>query len=209
MRFVLLCTVAEEVQLREETQLLQQVQLLEEPLENGETPEKVQLLEEPLENRETPEKVQVLEEPLEKPETPLSEARLLEMIAIQEQELLAEISEPEPQLVLSSDEEDAVEEAVVCDGNCDTPQEWEIKIDEHFQRMETGSEPPRKRRRLRGKVCDPRTPIPFVPTKKLGHYASERGLSPMVFRLMLLCGLPMALINAFVFLEGAAPLGGK
>ena len=72
----------------------------------------------------------------------------------------------------------------------------EENVDQHFQNMNK-----HKRRRLLRKLAPPQTP-----QYKLKHHAAARGISSGALLRMLKCGLPLILINAFVFLQTVSPM---
>ncbi len=72
----------------------------------------------------------------------------------------------------------------------------EENVDQHFQNMNK-----HKRRRLSRKLAPPQTP-----QYKLKHHAAARGISSGALLRMLKCGLPLILINAFVFLQTVSPM---
>ena len=79
----------------------------------------------------------------------------------------------------------------------------EQKVKDYFELVGEAQRAP-KRRRLRSKatVVEP----PPAPSQKLKHAAASRGLCPGALKKMLLVGLPLVIINCFVFLEAMTPL---
>ena len=74
----------------------------------------------------------------------------------------------------------------------------EQQVHDHFGRMQQY-----KRRRVTTKTAPV---IPQQPAQRLHHAAASRGLHPVIFRRMVLCGLPLVLLNCFTFLQCCKPI---
>ena len=70
--------------------------------------------------------------------------------------------------------------------------------------FDTISESTPKRRRLRTKAPIP-APLP-MPSQRLSDAAKSRGVSPAAFKRMVLCGLPMVMLNALVWIQAMVPI---
>ena len=74
----------------------------------------------------------------------------------------------------------------------------------YFEQVHQEQERTKKRRR-RTRTKAPDVQLPPQPSHKLKHAANSRGLSSHCLKQMLVVGLPLVMINAFIFIEAMAP----